>query len=208
MAGEQTRDLRLHAVRQVFVGPDHVGPDGVATDRRAFQATQDSAERRLFAPGRIAMPGILVMVGRRIPVLVDADEARMIRITAGHRMVLERAEALREGYVIGFAHLLVAEEKHLVLQQRLPDVSEQVIVGHRFREVDPAEFGADVRGELLDTHQITKMDEPVVFPASMSLCAWTASSSSYRWLISILMRPLATWSNRAVASSARSAGSA
>src|SRR6476660_218590 len=132
----------------------------------------------------------------------------MVRIASSDRVVLERTETLGERDMLGLADHLVPQEQYLVREQRLLARSEQIVIQNRLGEIDPDELGADVRRELFDPHQITKIEEPVVFPASMSLCAWTASSSSYRWLISILMRPLATWSNRAVASSARSAGPA
>ena len=59
------------------------------------------------------------MVRRRIEVLVDADQARMVGIAAGDRMVLELAEPLREGDMLGLADLLIAQEQHLVREQRL-----------------------------------------------------------------------------------------
>src|SRR4051794_19147976 len=116
----------------------------------------------------------------------------MIGIGSGNRMILEIAEAPCEGDMLALADLLLAQEQDLVIEERLADFAEKVVVADRFGEADPGELRADVSRKLLDAHQITKIEEPVVLPASMSLCAWTASSSSYRWLISILIRPLAT----------------
>ena len=73
---------------------------------------------------------------------------------------------------------LIAQEQHLMLQQRLADRPEEILVLRCLSQVDTAKLGADIRGELFDAHQITKIDEPVVFPASRSRCACTASSSS------------------------------
>src|SRR6476469_4067861 len=130
----------------------------------------------------------------------------MVGVAAGDRMVLEIPELFSESDVLGLADPLVEKEQHLVREKRFTDRAQQVFVADCVGEADPTDFGADVSGELLDPHQITKIEEPVVLPASRSRCACTASSSSYRWLISILILPLATWSNSAPASSARSAG--
>ncbi len=42
----------------------------------------------------------------------------MIGIAAGDRMVLELAEPLREGDMLGLADLLIAQEQDLVREQR------------------------------------------------------------------------------------------
>ena len=44
--------------------------------------------------------------------------------------------------------------------------------------IEADEFGPDMSGELLDPHHMTKIEEPVVFPASRSRCACCASSRS------------------------------
>ena len=80
--------------------------------------------------------------------------------------------------MLGPADLLIAKEQDLMIEQRLANLGEQLVVGDRLAERDAAQFGANVRRELLDPHQMTKIEEPVVLPASMSRCAWTASSSS------------------------------
>ena len=98
----------------------------------------------------------------------------MVGIAPGHRMVFQLPEFTGERDVLG----LGTGRAGKVRQQRFLDRAEQIVVGDRLGEIDPDEFRTDVRGELLDPHQITKIDEPVVFPASRSRCAWTASSSS------------------------------
>ena len=118
------------------------------------------------------------MVGGGIQVLVYTDEARMIGVAAGNRMIFELTELSRECDVNVLADLLVTKEQNLVSKQGFSDGAEQVLVGDRLGKVDSTELRTDVRGELLDPHQITKIEEPVVLPASRSLCASTASSSS------------------------------
>ena len=49
----------------------------------------------------------------------------MVRIAARDRMVLEFAEAPREGDVLGARDVLVAEEQHLVLEQQRADLGER-----------------------------------------------------------------------------------
>ena len=39
-------------------------------------------------------PGVLVVLGRAVQVLVDADQAGVVGVAARHRMVLQRAEPL------------------------------------------------------------------------------------------------------------------
>ncbi|MNQ73955.1 hypothetical protein D3C85_887020 [compost metagenome] len=76
----------------------------------------------------------------------------MLRITAGHRMILQLAEAAGEGHVIGTAEVLVAQEQHLVLEQQLPDLGEQAVVACRVAQVHATDFGADGTGQLFYLH--------------------------------------------------------
>jgi hypothetical protein len=94
------------------------------------------------------------------------------------RMIFQLAEPAGEGDMVGLADKLVAKEQHLVLEQRFLDRSEQVVVPRRFRQIDALEFGTDVRRKFLDSHQTVKIEEPMVFPASRSRWACTASSSA------------------------------
>ncbi len=87
---------------------------------RALDAAQHGAHRRGLAPGRVAVVGVLVVLGRAVEVLVDADQARVVGVAAGDGVVLERTEPLGERDVVGAADVLVAEEQHLVLQQQRP----------------------------------------------------------------------------------------
>ena len=66
------------------------------------------------------MEGVLVVLGRAVQVLVDPDQARVVRVAAGHRVVLERTEPLGQCDVLGAGDVLVAEEQHLVLAAAAP----------------------------------------------------------------------------------------
>jgi hypothetical protein len=102
----------------------------------------------------------------------------MIRVAARDRMILQLAKATGEGDMLGLAENLVPQEQHLMLEQRGLDRAEQVIVPRGFGQVDSLDLGANVGGELLDAHQRTNTEEPMVLPASRSRWACTASPSS------------------------------
>ena len=74
----------------------------------------------------------------------------MIRVAAGHRMILELAEVAREGHVVGAADVLVAEEEHLVLQQQRADLAHEVGVARGLADVDVQDLRADRAGQRLD----------------------------------------------------------
>jgi hypothetical protein len=114
VTGAQRCDPRLDLVRQLFVRQRHVRPHRVAADGWALDAAQDAAHRRRLAPGRVGVPRILVAVDRRFGSLVDLNEPGMLRMTADDRMILERAEPLRECDVVRARDVLIAQEQDLV----------------------------------------------------------------------------------------------
>ncbi|MNR02292.1 hypothetical protein D3C85_1181370 [compost metagenome] len=152
VAGTQAFDLRLHVGRQVLVGQHHVGPHGVATDRRALDAAQHAAQRRRLAPGGVGVPGVLVAVHRLVGALVDLHQARMLRVAAGHRMVLQLAEAAGEGHMLGATEVLVTQEQHAMLEQLGADLGKQAIVVDGVGQLDADQFGTDGTGQLFDLH--------------------------------------------------------
>ena len=96
------------------------------------------------------MEGVLVLLGRAVEVLVDPDQARVLRVAAGDRVVLERAEPLGELHVVGPADVLVAEEEDLVLQEQVLDLGEDGGVVGGVGQADVAQLGADEAGEAVD----------------------------------------------------------
>ncbi|MND54279.1 hypothetical protein D3C80_453360 [compost metagenome] len=152
VAGTQVGDLDLYVFRQVRIGLDHVGPHGVAAHWRAFHATQHAAHRRCFAPGGVGVPGVFIAVHRLVRILVDLHQPRMLRITAGHRMILQLAEAPGEGHVLGAGDVLITQEHHAVLEQLGTNLGKQTIVMHRVGQVDADQFGANAAGQLFDFH--------------------------------------------------------
>ena len=91
--------------------------------------------------------------GRRlVEVLVDLDQARVLRMAPGHRVVFELAEPPGEGHVLGPADVLVAEEQHLVLEQQRTDLVEEAVVVRGMCQVHADELGADAGAQLFDSH--------------------------------------------------------
>jgi hypothetical protein len=113
----QRGDQRLDMLRQLLVGQRHVGPHGVAAHGRALDAAQHGAHLRDFAPGGVGVPAVLVAVVGRIGRLVDAHQAGVVGVAAGHRVILQLAEAASEGHVLGSVKILPAQKHHLVLSR-------------------------------------------------------------------------------------------
>ncbi|MNP39633.1 hypothetical protein D3C76_1332180 [compost metagenome] len=154
--GTQAFDLGFDIRWQAVVGHDHVRPHGVAAHGRAFQAAQHRAHRRVFAPGGIGVPGILVAVHRGFRRLVDLYQARVVGVAADHRVVLQLAEAPGERYMLGVADVLVAQEQHAVLEQLLANFGEQPIVMDGVGQVQADQFRTDGAGQLFDLHDVAR----------------------------------------------------
>ncbi len=150
VARPQVGDLRLHVVGQARMGLHHVGPGGVAADGWALHATQHAAERRRVAPSGVRVPGVLIAIVGHLGRLVDAHQARVVRVAADDRMALEFAETARKGHMRGAADVLIAEEQHAMLQQQRSDLGDQAVVLRGRRQAHVAEFCADGAGELVD----------------------------------------------------------
>ena len=150
VARAKAGDLRLDVFRQLLICERHVGPHGVTADLGAFHAAQHAAERRLFAPAGIGVPGVLVAVVGRVGRFVNANQTGMIGIAADHWMIFEVAEITGEGDVLGARNVLIAEEQYLVGQQQRPDCFHQRWIARRNAKVDVADLRADRTGQWLD----------------------------------------------------------
>jgi hypothetical protein len=58
-------------------------------------------------------------------------------------MVFQLAEAPGKGHVLGTRQVLVAQEQHLVAQQRRPDLRKKRVIAHRVGQPHAGQFGAD-----------------------------------------------------------------
>ncbi|MNV95726.1 hypothetical protein D3C71_1906520 [compost metagenome] len=78
----------------------------------------------------------------------------MLGVAAGHRMVLQLAEASGKRHVLGAAEVLITQEQHSVRKQQRAQLREQVVVVDRVGQVDPAYLGANRTGQLFDVHAV------------------------------------------------------
>jgi hypothetical protein len=89
------------------------------------------------------------VLGRAVEVLVDPDQAGVLGVASGHRVALQRPEALRQLHVVCPRDVLVAEEEDLVLEQEVLDLAEDRGVIRGVGEADVAQLGADEGGEAV-----------------------------------------------------------
>jgi hypothetical protein len=76
----------------------------------------------------------------------------MVRIAAGHRMILQFTKATGESHVLGATDVLITQEHHPVLEQLGTYFGKKTVVVDRVGEVDADQFRADVGGQLFDSH--------------------------------------------------------
>ena len=72
--------------------------------------------------------------------------------TGRQRVVFQITKAAGKGGMLLVVEILVAQEQHLVLEQRLLDLAKQVVVVDRFSDLDALQFGAYGTGELFNFH--------------------------------------------------------
>jgi hypothetical protein len=80
----------------------------------------------------------------------------VLGVAAGHRVVLQLAEAAGEGDVLRPGDVLVAKEQHAMAQQQRADLGQQRFVLGRDAEVDARDLGADGAGQRLDAHRVVQ----------------------------------------------------
>src|SRR5271157_3670699 len=112
----------------------------------------------------------------------------MLGIAAGNGMVLELTKPAGKPDVLGAGNLLVAEEEHLVLQQKRPDFTKELVVGNGGAEIDVAELGADAAGQLLDLQRSERC-------RTHDCCAALGSHPPLP-LFCLLFRELGAWKGR------------
>ena len=88
---------------------------------------QDRAERRLFAPGNVAVPdfGYLRLIGRTF----EGDDLRLVVTRCksrktGKGVFFKRSKAPTKGEMLLAVDSLIAEENHLVGNKRLLDLGD------------------------------------------------------------------------------------
>ena len=104
------------------------------------------------------MPGVFVPVGRRIRRLVDTHQPRMLRVTARHRMIFELAKTTRKGHMFGTAHVLVAQEQHLVHQQQATNLAKQRLVVCSVAQAQANQLSPQRTGQGLNLEGVKRTD--------------------------------------------------
>ena len=109
---------------------------------------EDAAERRLRVGGKIGMPGF---AGDefRLSIRVNGDDLGMVRQPGHAGMDHQRTEPPAEGLMGVMRQVLVAEEDHLMADERIVDRLE-LLVAELLSEVDAEDFGADPAGHRPD----------------------------------------------------------
>src|SRR5471032_945862 len=146
--GGQALQHRFHRLRQGLVGAVHVGEQRVAaTVGRYLGEIEDRAHRRLDVARHVGMPFLAGHVPRLLVGLDDQDLGMLREHDGRVGMDMQRAEAAAEVLVLVDRHLLVAEEDHQVLHQRVVHFLE-LLVAERLGEVDAEDLRANGRREL------------------------------------------------------------
>ena len=80
----------------------------------------------------------------------------MVGIAAGHRMVLQLAEAARKCHMLCARDVLVAEEEHAVPEQQRTDLRHQCVVLGCGGQAHVAELGTDGASQWLDLDRVAQ----------------------------------------------------
>jgi hypothetical protein len=153
----------LHLLGEVVVGGRHVGPHGVASERRHLAQLENGSERRPFAEGDVGVPDVLER--RDGPArLVEADD--VLAGAGGEQGVgLQLAPVAREGTLLVGGEVLRPEEQHLPLQQGPVELVAQRGT-ERPRQVDALDDGADRARLGLDVEQSVRPLRPALGQAA------------------------------------------
>ena len=125
MDGVQVVDLAAEFIGQVLIRGMHVGKERIAAHGWNHAATENRSKRRLFSPGNITMPTVLARF--RVFIVVNHNDLGVVRVVCGEGMDLEFAKTSTKGDMVLAAHILVAEENNLPIQERLPDFRDCLI---------------------------------------------------------------------------------
>ena len=153
----QSLDQPPDRLRQRLVGEIHVGERRIAADRRRLVQVEDRAHRRLGLARHVGVPDF---AGRHLGLLIgmdDSDLGMALDLGPGRGMDQELAEQPAECLVLLDAHLLIAEEDHLMRHQRIVQFAH-LAVRQRTGEIDAGDFRADGRGDLANLDRLVGHD--------------------------------------------------
>ena len=138
----------LQAIRQRVVGGVHAGEDGVAAGRGDLVCQEDRPQGRADVIAVIGMPfatDVLLVAG----FLAHLGDHRMAVDRAEEAVDVDLAELLGEGHVLLGRQLLVAEEDHPVVDERLADLGDDA-AAHRAAEIHAGNLRPESRGQGRD----------------------------------------------------------
>ena len=128
---------------QALVGGHRVRPDRVPAHRRDDDRVQQGEGGRPVDERHVGVP----VVGADAPAGVDFLQVGLVGRRRQRRVAQrERAEALGERDLPGVVEALVAQEDHLVVEQRLAHLRD-LVVAEGAAGVDAADLRTDVTGE-------------------------------------------------------------
>ena len=141
MHGLQPVEKALHRRAQCVVGGVLVGEQRVTAYLGQLDCVQDGPEVRLGQERHVGVPPTAEVEGV-VRLGDDLDDLGMIGPALDEGVGVELAEAATKGDLLFRCQLLVAEEQHVVLEERPSDLGDR-LVARAVGEIDPL----DVRTE-------------------------------------------------------------
>src|SRR5580704_15157058 len=132
---------RLHAVRQRVIGEVLAGKHRIAANRRHLASIEHRAQGRSLEIADIGVPAA-AEIARLVFLLTDFEDLLVVGHTLDEFMDLQLAEAAAEGEVLVGGQVLVAEEDHLVVGERVADFADRRVI-ELLRQVDAGDLGAE-----------------------------------------------------------------
>jgi hypothetical protein len=136
----QTVDQLAHRRGQRLVRGVHAREARVTAELGQLHGAQDRPHRRIGEERVVAVPLVGALAHRMD--LIQHHDLRRVLVHGLEGRHVHGAEAQRELELLLVVDVLVAEEEHEVVEQRLAQTSD-VVVGERQPQVDAADLGAD-----------------------------------------------------------------
>ena len=127
MDGGEGGDAVAEVVVEIVERGGHVGEQGVAADRRDVESAEDGGEGWDRAEGAVGVPLVLVREHGGVTGELDHVVDGVGRLPEDQLVVDEGTEPRREVGVLLSGDVLVAEDEHLVLEQRVAELVALVV---------------------------------------------------------------------------------
>ena len=168
MFGLKARQEMLHLVGQPLISGMHAGPHGVAAAIGQYLGIEDRPHIGLLIAGNIRMPGGGCILFLRVG--MQRQDFRMPLNARCDRMHMQCSEAPPEILVLIGRQMLIAEEDHLIFNQRVMDLLK-CLIADILGQVDAADHRAKRGIELAYLYCFVGHDfPPASFQPALSLC--------------------------------------